>query len=37
LIAKAVCTQAFVGMQPMRRQVPPSSGSFSMQNVFAPS
>ena len=37
LIANAVCTQAFVGMQPMRRQVPPSSGSFSMQTVFAPS
>ena len=35
LIAKAVCTQAFVGMQPTtRRQVPPSSGSFSMQTVL---
>ena len=28
--AKAVCAHAFVGMQPMRRQVPPSSGSRSM-------
>ena len=37
LIANAVCTQAFVGMQPTRRQVPPSSGSFSMQTAFAPS
>ena len=37
LIAKAVCTQALVGMQPTRRQVPPSSGSFSMQTVLAPS
>jgi hypothetical protein len=37
LIAKAVCTQALVGMQPIRRQVPPSSGSFSMQTVLAPS
>ena len=37
LIAKAVCTQAFVGMQPTRRQVPPSSGSFSMQTALAPS
>ena len=27
----AVCTHAFVGMHPTRRQVPPSSGSFSMQ------
>ena len=35
--AKAVWTQALVGMQPMRRQVPPSSGSFSMQTVLAPS
>ena len=34
---KAVCTHAFVGMQPMRRQVPPSSGSFSMQTALAPS
>jgi hypothetical protein len=37
LIANAVCTHALVGMQPMRRHVPPSSGSFSMQTVFAPS
>ena len=37
LIANAVCTQAFVGMQPTRRHVPPSSGSFSMQTAFAPS
>ncbi len=37
LSAKAVCTQALVGMQPMRRQVPPSSGSFSMQTALAPS
>src|SRR4029450_8872280 len=37
LIANAVCTHAFVGMQPTRRQVPPSSSSFSMQTVFAPS
>ena len=35
--ACAVCTHAFVGMQPTRRQVPPSSGSSSMQAVFAPS
>ena len=35
--AKAVCTQAFVGMQPIRKQVPPSSGSRSMHTVFAPS
>ncbi len=33
----AVWTQALVGMQPTRRQVPPSSGSFSMQTAFAPS
>src|SRR3954469_10519867 len=33
----AVWTHAFVGMQPTRRQVPPSSGSFSMQATFAPS
>ena len=33
----AVCTHAFVGMHPTRRQVPPSSGSFSMQATFAPS
>ena len=32
----AVCTQAFVGMHPMRRHVPPSSGSFSMQATLAP-
>ena len=37
LIANAVCTQALVGMQPMRRQVPPSALSLSMQTVFAPS
>ena len=37
LIANAVCTHAFVGTQPTRRQVPPSSGSFSMQTVLAPS
>ena len=37
LIANAVCTQAFVGMQPTRRHVPPSSGSFSMQTALAPS
>ena len=37
LIAKAVCTHALVGTQPTRRQVPPSSGSFSMQTVLAPS
>ena len=36
-IANAVCTHAFVGMQPTRRHVPPSSGSFSMQTVLAPS
>ena len=35
--AYAVCTQALVGMQPTRRQVPPSSGSWSMQATFAPS
>ena len=35
--AKAVCTHAFVGMQPTRRQVPPSSGSISMHATFAPS
>ncbi len=33
----AVCTQAFVGMQPTRRHVPPSSGSCSMQTALAPS
>ena len=33
----AVCTHAFVGMQPTRRQVPPSSGSFSTQATLAPS
>ncbi len=37
LMKKAVWTQAFVGMQPIRRHVPPSSGSFSMQTVLAPS
>ena len=37
LRAKAVCTHALVGMQPTRRQVPPSSGSFSMQTALAPS
>ena len=37
LSANAVCTQAFVGMQPTRRQVPPSASSFSMQTVLAPS
>ena len=31
--ANAVCTHAFVGMQPTRRQVPPSSGSCSMQTA----
>ncbi len=35
--AYAVCTHAFVGMHPTRRQVPPSSGSFSMHATFAPS
>jgi hypothetical protein len=35
--ANAVCTHAFVGMQPTRRHVPPSSGSFSMQTTLAPS
>ena len=33
----AVCTHAFVGMQPTRRHVPPSSASCSMQTAFAPS
>ena len=33
----AVCTHAFVGMQPTRRHVPPSSGSCSTQTTFAPS
>jgi len=37
LIENAVCTHAFVGMHPTRRHVPPSSGSFSIQAVFAPS
>ena len=37
LIENAVCTQALVGMQPTRRQVPPSSGSSSMHATFAPS
>ena len=35
--ACAVCTQAFVGMQPTRRQVPPSAGSLSMQTTLPPS
>ena len=35
--AKAVCTHAFVGMQPTRRHVPPSSGSFSIQTARTPS
>ena len=35
--AKAVCTQALVGMQPTRRHVPPSRSSFSTQTVVAPS
>ena len=33
----AVCTHALVGMHPTRRQVPPSSGSFSMHATLAPS
>jgi hypothetical protein len=37
LRAKAVCTHAFVGMQPIRKHVPPSAASFSMQTTFAPS
>jgi len=37
LSANAVCTHAFVGMQPTRRQVPPSSGSRSTHATFAPS
>ena len=37
LSANAVCTHAFVGMQPTRRHVPPSSGSFSMHATVAPS
>src|SRR6266498_1729217 len=37
LIENAVCTHAFVGMQPTRRHVPPSSDSFSMHAAFAPS
>jgi hypothetical protein len=37
LSANAVCTHAFVGTQPTRRHVPPSSGSRSMQATFAPS
>src|SRR3954470_24605206 len=37
LIAKAVCTQAFVGTHPTRRHVPPSSGSCSMHTALAPS
>ena len=35
--ANAVCTHALVGMQPMRRHVPPSSGSRSMHATRAPS
>jgi hypothetical protein len=35
--ASAVCTQALVGMQPIRRHVPPSSGARSMQATRAPS
>jgi hypothetical protein len=35
--ACAVWTHALVGMQPTRRQVPPSSGSFSTQATRAPS
>ena len=35
--ANAVCTHAFVGMQPMRRHVPPSSGARSMHATLAPS
>ena len=37
LIEYAVCTHAFVGTHPTRRQVPPSSDSFSMHAVRAPS
>ena len=37
LSARAVCTQALVGMQPTRRQVPPSSASCSTQTTLAPS
>ena len=33
---EAVCTHAFVGMQPMRRHVPPSSGARSMHATLAP-
>ncbi len=33
----AVSTHAFVGMQPTRRQVPPSSGAASTQTTLAPS
>src|SRR5581483_5998822 len=35
--ANAVCTHAFVGMQPTRRHVPPSASSCSTQTAFAPS
>ena len=35
--ACALCTQAFVGMQPTRRQVPPSAGSRSMHTILPPS
>jgi hypothetical protein len=34
--ASAVCAQALVGMQPMRRQIRPSSGARSMQATRAP-
>ena len=37
LSANAVCTHAFVGMQPIRRHVPPSSVSRSMHATLAPS
>jgi hypothetical protein len=35
--ANAVCTHALVGMQPMRRHVPPSTGSRSTHATRAPS
>ena len=35
--AWALCTHAFVGMHPTRRQVPPSAGSRSMQATLPPS
>jgi hypothetical protein len=35
--ANAVCTHAFVGMQPMRRHVPPNSGARSIHATLAPS